>query len=108
MDGSKQKAWFYKKLQLSNSKKIDAIKALWIPKTIYDRHFFVKINQIWENWINRQSFIPLLKLEDHFWSSTEIRLLKRNSIFEIRRRSRLSWPLYFNYSIQEFAFLLTK
>ena len=36
-----------------SKKKIDGLKALWICRTIYDGHFFVIINTIWENWIDR-------------------------------------------------------
>ena len=36
-----------------SKKKIDALQALWISRTIYDYRFFDNMHPIKENWINR-------------------------------------------------------
>ena len=49
----------------------------------------------------------LLKLDQHVTHLFRWEIWKFISFFEIRSRSRFSWPLHFCCSIVEFAFLLT-
>ena len=49
-----------------SKKKIDGLKALRICRTIYDGHFFVKINPIWETGSMRKTFISMGNLITSF------------------------------------------
>ena len=45
-------------------KKIGALQALWISRTIYKWRFFDNISPTWENWIKSWSFYSARNLKD--------------------------------------------